>query len=70
MVPFLTDSLEGILRSSCAKFIHKDVLNNAKTSLKLLKIDVNDRANHKSVDAIDLGFLIKYKVIKLKELVK
>ena len=37
MVPFLAESLETLLRSLCAKFIRKDVLESVKTARLLIK---------------------------------
>ena len=43
MFSFLAESFETLLRSLCAKFIRKDVLESAKTTTLLIKLDVADR---------------------------
>ena len=65
MVPFLAESLETLLRSLCAKFIRKDVLESAKTASLLIKLDVADKANQKDINSVDLGFGIKYELKRL-----
>ena len=59
MISFLAESLETLLRSLCAKFIRKDVLESAKTASLLIKLDVADKANQKDINSVDLGFGIK-----------
>ena len=51
MVPFLAESLEILLRSLCAKFIRKDVLESAKTVILLIKLDVADETNQKDISS-------------------
>ena len=65
MVPFLAESLETLLRSLCAKFIRKDVLESAKTASLLIKLDVADETNQKDINSVDLGFGIKYKLKRI-----
>ena len=59
MVPLLAESLETLLRSLCATFIRKDVLESAKTASLLIKIDEADKANQKNINSADLRFGIK-----------
>ena len=42
---FLVETLEKLLRGFYAKFIEQDVLENAKTTTYLLKIDVYNRSS-------------------------
>ena len=65
MVPFLAESLETLLRSLCAKFIRKDVLESAKTASLLIKLDVADKTNGKDINSVDFGFGIKYELKRL-----
>ena len=65
MVPFLTESLETLLRSLCAKFIRKNVLEIAKTASLLIKLDIADKANQKDINSVYLGFGIKNEFIRL-----
>ena len=65
MVPFLAESLETLLRSLCARFFRKDVLESAKTASLLIKLDVADKTNWKDVNSDDLGFGIKYELRRL-----
>ena len=62
MTPFLVEKLEELLRLLCAKFIRKDTLDAACTTYALLKVDVTDTSNHKSVSDVDLGFAIKHDI--------
>ena len=66
MVPFLADSLEDILRTFSSKFILKDTLKEATTSLKLIKLDFNDGMIHKRPADVDLGFAIKFELNNLR----
>ena len=65
MVPFLAESLETLLRSLCAKFIRKYVLERAKTASLLIKLDVADITNQQDINSVDFGFHIKYKLKRL-----
>lgn len=56
---FYAECLELQLRPLCAMLIRKIVLDYAKTALSLIKVDVNERANHQGVNKVDLGFSIK-----------
>ena len=59
MIPFLVEVLENLLRTFLAKFIKKNVLQTACSTLKLIKIDKSDKKVEKSVGDLDLGFSIK-----------
>ena len=65
MVPFLAESLETLLRSLCAKFMRKDVLECAKKASLLIKLHVADKTNQKYNDSVDLGFGKKYVLKRL-----
>ena len=43
MTTFLVESLETVARTLCRKFIRKEVLNAADSSLKFSKIDITER---------------------------
>ena len=45
MISFLAESHKTLLRSLCAKFIKKDVLESAKKAILLIKLDVADKTN-------------------------
>ena len=49
IISFLVEGLEELLRLLCAKFIRKDTLDAARTTYALLKVDVTDTSNRKSV---------------------
>ena len=66
MGPFLAEELEKIIRQLCAKFIRKEVLKNASTTSRLLKVDVTAVENQVSADTVDLGYGIKYELQQLK----
>ena len=65
MVPFLTKSLDNVLRTLCGRFLRKDVLEGASSVYKLLKVDF--KTNRVSLDSVDLGFAIKHDVKILKK---
>ena len=62
MIPILVETLEELLKLLCAKFIRKDTLDAAHTTYALLKIDVTDTSNHRSVSDVDLGFTVKHDI--------
>ena len=66
MSPFLADELERILRHLCSKFIRKNVLIGAQTTLQLLKVKLDDVKNQLPAADIDLGFGIQYELNLLK----
>lgn len=56
MAPFLYDSVEEMLRSLMRRFIKKNVMKDATTCSKLMKIDVKDNDNLLIAQDTDLGF--------------
>ena len=54
--------LEELLRLLCAKFIRRDTLDAARTTCALLKGDVTDTSNHKSVSDVDVGLALKHDI--------
>ena len=58
MAPFLADSLEKLSKSLCRKFIRKEILDGAVTTLKFTKLEIADTTNQLSVAQNDLGFTI------------
>ena len=67
MVPFLTESLDHVLRTLCGRFLRKDVLEETSSVYKMLKVDFSDKTNQVSLDSVDLGFAIKHDVKVLKK---
>nr|XP_014352203.1 PREDICTED: uncharacterized protein LOC106706179 [Latimeria chalumnae] len=56
MVCFLASDLGAIIRSVMRRFIKDDVLFEASTTEKLVKIDVEEKKNHKTYKQVDIGF--------------
>ena len=56
MVPFLCEDLHRMVRGLLQRFVKPDILNDANTVQKLLKLDVDDTATHVSYKKIDVGF--------------
>ncbi len=56
MVPFLCDDLHRMIRGLLQRFVKPDILNDANTVQKLLKLDVDDTATHVSYKKVDVGF--------------
>ena len=54
MVPFLVSTLEEITRESCSKFILDEVMGNSTNTIQLIKIDVFDIINKRSMSILDL----------------
>lgn len=67
MVPFLTESLDNVLRNLCIRFLRKDVLEEANSVYKLLKVDFANKVNQVSLDSVDLGFAIKHDIKVLRK---
>ena len=67
VLPFLADDLVSIFKSVMTRFIKPDIVAEATTITKLMKIDVADKKNHLHPSKIDLGFSADKLV---KELVK
>lgn len=66
MVPFLCQCLEDILRSLASRVILKDVLNNANTCIKLVKVNFKDPSQHKRPENVDVGVAAKIGIHELK----
>ena len=49
MAPFLADRLEKITKILCRKFIKKDILDGAVTTLRFIKMHITDKANQVNV---------------------
>ena len=58
MVPFLSDSLEELLRS-LMKVIVKEVLEEASTALSVTKIDITKFSNQLEAEQVKLGTSLK-----------
>ena len=58
MVPFLSDSLEELLRS-LMKVIVKEVLEEASTALSVTKIDITKFSNQLEAEQVKLGTALK-----------
>ena len=54
MVPFLCDDLHCMVRGLLQRFVKPDILNDANTVQKLLKLDVDDTATHVSYKKVDV----------------
>ena len=65
MIPFLAEVLENLLRTLLAKFVKKNVLQTACSTLKLIKIEISDKKVQKSVGDLYLGFSIKHELKQL-----
>ena len=63
MAPFLVESLETLSRTFCRRFIRKEILDAALTTLKFIKIDISDKCNQVNCAQFDLGFSIKHNLI-------
>ena len=58
MIPFFVEVLENLLRTLLAKFIKKDVLQTACSTLKLIEIDISDKKLRTSVGDLNLGSVL------------
>ena len=59
LVPFLSDAIERIYRKIAKMFIKKEVLENADTPLKLIKLEVSKKENQCAVELVNLGTATK-----------
>ena len=59
MVPFLSDSLEELLRSLMKVIVKQEVLEEASTALSLTKIDFAKSSNQLEVEQVKLGTALK-----------
>ena len=67
MVPFLCETLEELLRSIMDMFISASTMKNATSLVKLMNIDVHDKAIYRSGDALDIGIAAKLAVSGYKQ---
>ena len=56
MVVFLGNDLGNLIRALMRRFVKDDILTAASTDEKLMKIDIDDKKNHKAYKQIDVGF--------------
>ena len=56
MVMFLGNDFSNLIRALMRRFVKDDILTAASTDEKLLKIDIDDKKNHKAYKQIDVGF--------------
>ena len=57
LTPFLSSKLCNLIRSLMRRFVKKEVLSEASTADRLVKLDVTDKSIHVSYKKIDIGFL-------------
>ena len=57
LTPFPSSELCNIIRSLMQRFVKKDVLSEASTADKLVKVHVTDNSIHVNYKKIDIGFL-------------
>ena len=65
MLPFLATDLYSMLGGLMRRFIKTAVISEAKTPLKLTKLDPADASIHASYSKIDLGFAADKKIKEL-----
>ena len=70
MVPFLVDTLDELIRSICSKFILNDVLEKAKTTTSLIKLNMLDRNIQKVTTEVSFGLKSHLKDLKKEKKVK
>ena len=68
MAPFLTETLEDLIKTLMRKFIHKDLCG--KSCSELAKLDLNDVNNQKPIHLVDLGFVFNHEIQLLKSSIK
>ena len=56
MVMFLGSDLNNLIRALMRRFVKDDILTAASTDEKLVKIDIDDKKNHKAYKQIDVGY--------------
>ena len=59
MVPFLSDSLEELLRSLMKVILREEVLEEASTALSVTKIDIAKSSNQLEAEQVKLGTALK-----------
>ena len=67
MVCFLASDLASIIKGLMKRFIKDDVLSEVSTADKLVKVDVEEKRNHKTYKAIDIGFSAEKALKEAKE---
>lgn len=67
MVCFLASDLASIIKGPMKRFIKDDVLSEVSTADKLVKVDVEEKRNHKTYKAIDIGFSAEKALKEAKE---
>ncbi|KAG2460378.1 ANR16 protein, partial [Polypterus senegalus] len=67
MMPFLAKDLQAVLKSLISCFMKREVLDNIKTPVQMLKIDVLDKTLHLPQKEVDLGFATKQALEKALE---
>ena len=66
MAPFLTETLDGLVRFFIEKFILKSVIDKVHSSIFFTKIDLNDVTRQKPSCLVDLKFAVHCEVKLLK----
>ena len=69
-MPFLVDTLDELIRYMCSKFILNDILEKAKTSTSLIKLNMLDRDIHKVTTEVSFGLKSHLKDLKKEKKVK
>ena len=64
MAPFLTETLEDLIKTLMRKFIRKDLRD--KSCSEIAKLDFNDVNNQKPTHLVDLGFAVNHEIQLLK----
>ena len=59
ILPFLSDTLEGMMCKLMNVFIRKEVLSEACNASKLIKVDVEQKENQLPVDMLNPGTAVK-----------
>ncbi|XP_058887888.1 uncharacterized protein LOC131738144 [Acipenser ruthenus] len=67
MVPFLAEELQSTLMILLSCFIKRDVLENTKTVLQMLKLDALDKTLHVPLKQLDIGFATKQALDKASQ---
>lgn len=67
MVPFMTETLDNVLRNLCNHFVMRDVMLNSNTTYKRLKVDFTDKMSQVSAESTGLGFAVKNEIKVLEK---
>ncbi|KAK6471317.1 hypothetical protein HHUSO_G29675 [Huso huso] len=67
MVPFLAEELQSTLMSLLSCFIKRDILENTKTVLQMLKLDPLDKTLHVPLKQLDIGLATKQALDKASQ---